>query len=738
MGPSGHSEVFNGSQLLAKARYNNIAEAPDELSFRQGDVVTVVQKDFNKQVDWWLCELRGKRGMVPANYFEVFHDHDSTSYDIPRPSSKGSRSSSASQVTTPLSAGNSRPISIEETDAPLYDFPPPDVEITDRDYDLPPSEGYETYDRPPSSARLSPMGSTRSSVKSMNRMSTTSSVASSTCIYDHPPDLLDVYDFPKAYSSPVKGFEEEEKYQGSVLQAIDISSMLDEDAEEMLRSYRQAIATTESVLFNCAYGPDAYWGTDNKAKRLATLKATITAVKHFDKSLLVLLQFGKGVVNKLEYVSDANFKKKYYSAFKVLLHYRNDILGKLEEMNSEIDTITSTIKSLLEITRTVPRAVTEFTVLVQANKAILFKTSNKSSSNLPVITKNEVKSRPLPELPPQLLATQDVHDGDDYAIPMETPVSEDKLTAVESNLDLGYSDSTINRRNPNDRLPPLPFATLTRQGKPTSPMLKQKMPENNTPAPSLGGGSSPYASKSTIQTVTSTAHHTGEDYDEVEKQTRERSVVMTSRPSIASMGSNSSLGGSPTHLRMRRHGSLSSCSSSDDLNHPSGLRRVNSADLLDSPYGRPNGGHHQRQISSPQPLKMEEKLILDRFAKQFDLILPGLRDAMELLLECLKDKEPPKGFVTKSKLTVVAAYKLVYVADALSQKILHTETKNAIMTTSNELTEGIKNLVTATKTAALQYPNVKALDTMGGNIKLLYPYALDLVNVVKSKANMPI
>lgn len=770
-----------GQQLLARARYNNIAESKDELSFRQGDVVTVVQKDFNKQVDWWLCELRGKVGMVPANYFEVFHNHDTCEYDIPRPSSKAAVSSSdvpqptkslsqssetipslsavpvPSQSSVPLpsqsppsqssiplppiyprSRSPSRPLSTEATDSnPIYDFPPAlDLEGMDRDYDLPPAEaapgsGYETYDRPPSSNRGSPLGSTRSSMKSNNRISTASSVASSTGIYDVPPDLTDVYDFPKS-SQPAKGFEDEER-PTNVLLAIDISSLMDDEAEDMLRSYCQVITVTYDALFSTVYGPDAYWGTDHKAKRVATLKMSTTAARHFDKALLILLQFGKGLVNRMEYISDVNFKRKYLNSFKGLLHSRNEILGKLEALNCEAESITGIVKSLLEIARTVPRAVTEFTVLVQANKSILFKKANKSSSALPVITKNEVKSRPLPDLPHPNSAT-DAQEGD-YAVPVE---GEEKL-AGEYNLDY----NTLNKkRKPNDILPPLPFATMPRSGGKTSPGQKTKAtPDQKSPAHRV---QSPYGSKSNIIQPHSSPSparkqqviEVGGDYDEIDKtrEHRERSVVLTSRPSIVSLGSNSSRGPSPTHLRIRRQGSLSSCSSSDDLNSSTGLRRANSTDMLDGPYGRPNGCH-QRQLSSPQPLKMEEKVLLERFAKQFDLIIPGLRDAIDLLLDCLRENEPPKDFVTKSKLTVVAAYKLVYVADALSQKIVHNETKATITASSNDLTESIKDLVSATKTAALQYPSVIALDKMGGNLKELYPCALDLINSVKIRVN---
>lgn len=758
-------------QLLAKARYNNIAESPDELSFRQGDVVTVVQKDFNKQLDWWLCELRGKVGMVPANYFEVFHNHDASEYDVPRPSSKAKVSSSdvsqpsescvplplqstqsSAQSSPPLpsrsSASNSsvpppslpppnsrprsasRPLSTEDTDAPIYDIPPTlDLAGMDRDYDLPPSDttpGYEIYDRPPSSSRGSPLGSTRSSMKSMNRISATSSVASSNGIYDIPPDPMDVYDFPKP-SQPLRGFEEEER-QSNVLQAIDIGSLMDDEAEEMLRSYCQVINVTYEALFSVVYGPDAYWGTDHKSKRIATIKTSLTAARHLDKAVLILLQFGKGVVNRLEHASDVNFKRKYMNSFKGLLHSRNEILGKLEVLNTENESVTGAVKSLLEIARTVPRAVTEFTVLVQANKSILFKMSNKSlSSSLPVITKNEVKCRPLPELP-QPLSASEAQEGD-YAIPVEGEEVALKLTN-ESNLDF----NTLNkRRKPNDTLPPLPYATMPRSGGKTPPSQRAKI----TQSPACGGQQSLYSNKSNIQPHNSPTPVRKQqvidaqaDYDEIEK-TRERSVVLTSRPSLVSLGSNSSRGPSPTHLRIRRQGSLSSCSSSDDLNNSSGMRRANSVDLLDSPYGRANGGCHQRQLSSPQPLKVEEKMILNRFAKQFDLIIPGLRDAIDFLLDCLRENGSPKDFVTKSKLTVVASYKLVYVADALSQKIVHNETKATVIASSNDLTESIKDLVSATKTAALQYPSVGALNKMADMLKQVYPCALDLINSVK-------
>ena len=758
--PPGGAALSNGLQLLARARYNNTAEAPDELSFKKGDVVTVLRKDHNNQVDWWLCELRGKRGMVPANYFEIFHEHDTTAtYDIPRPSSKASSHSSR---TTPLPPPTTvTPGPQEKDDQPIYDFPPGDdeeIENTDKDYDMPPEDEPDgpTYNRPPSAARLSPQmqgsitpGSNRSSLKSSNRISNASSVGSGQGIYDVPPDLADVYNFPKP-NQPMKGFEEDNRVS-SVSSDLDISKLTDCEADKLLTDYHQLVSKTYDDLFQTVYGPDAYWGTDHKQRRIATLQRTGQAVKCFDRAVMAFLEFGKGVSSALESSSsDANFRKKYISSFRDLLQQRNKITAKAEALNSEIDSVTATVKSLLEVARTVPRAVSELTILVQANKAILFKVSKCSNSSLPVITKNEVKVRPLPELPSALQALQQ-KEGD-YAIPTDADERERRQ-------DMGtktYSDSMIDsgtisrKRNPHDELPPLPYAgTLPKShksagNKPAGNKPRSfDQPQSQAPPRTGSPYNSPYHSRSNLQQQHSVPPpirkriESGEDYDEI-IDGRERSFAISSRMSLNSGGS--SRGASPI-FRMRREHSLSSCSgSSEDMTH-TGLKRANSADLLDNgPYGRAhqNGfqSNHQRQTSSPQPLRDEDRELLERFCKQFDLIIPSLKESVDVFIDCIRDNEPPKDFVTKSKLTVVAAYKLVYVADALTQKILHNETKAAILASSNRLTDSIKSLVSDTKTAALQFPSVIAQEKMSASLRELHPSALDLVNLVKSHAVM--
>lgn len=51
------------------ARFPNVAGSIEELSFGQGELVSILQKNTGIG-DWWLCQAAGKVGLAPANYLE--------------------------------------------------------------------------------------------------------------------------------------------------------------------------------------------------------------------------------------------------------------------------------------------------------------------------------------------------------------------------------------------------------------------------------------------------------------------------------------------------------------------------------------------------------------------------------------------------------------------------------------------------------------------------------------------
>ncbi|XP_023988199.2 relA-associated inhibitor isoform X4 [Physeter macrocephalus] len=58
--------MYNG---VVYALWDYSAEFGDELSFREGESVTVLRRDGPEETDWWWAALHGQEGYVPRNYF---------------------------------------------------------------------------------------------------------------------------------------------------------------------------------------------------------------------------------------------------------------------------------------------------------------------------------------------------------------------------------------------------------------------------------------------------------------------------------------------------------------------------------------------------------------------------------------------------------------------------------------------------------------------------------------------
>ncbi|XP_061452789.1 relA-associated inhibitor isoform X2 [Rhineura floridana] len=79
----GYSECFNYladveqnmglmNNGVVYALWDYSAEFNDELSFREGEPVTVLRRDGQEETDWWWASLYGQEGYVPKNYFGLF------------------------------------------------------------------------------------------------------------------------------------------------------------------------------------------------------------------------------------------------------------------------------------------------------------------------------------------------------------------------------------------------------------------------------------------------------------------------------------------------------------------------------------------------------------------------------------------------------------------------------------------------------------------------------------------
>jgi len=90
----------NGYVAQVSALYNYVAMRKDDLSFKEGDIIFVVNK---RPSGWWLGELNGKVGLLPSNYVkEVLVE---TRKD--KPSSSGNGNNKSSHTSTPRQGGKS-------------------------------------------------------------------------------------------------------------------------------------------------------------------------------------------------------------------------------------------------------------------------------------------------------------------------------------------------------------------------------------------------------------------------------------------------------------------------------------------------------------------------------------------------------------------------------------------------------------------------------------------------------
>ncbi|XP_026167321.1 breast cancer anti-estrogen resistance protein 1 isoform X2 [Mastacembelus armatus] len=101
---------MNYLNVLAKALYDNVAESPDELSFRKGDIMTVLERDTQGLDGWWLCSLHGRQGIVPGNRLKILVGmYDSKQQHQATPSMPDSCSTSQVQRHLPPQSTYTKP-----------------------------------------------------------------------------------------------------------------------------------------------------------------------------------------------------------------------------------------------------------------------------------------------------------------------------------------------------------------------------------------------------------------------------------------------------------------------------------------------------------------------------------------------------------------------------------------------------------------------------------------------------
>lgn len=130
-------------------------------------------------------------------------------------------------------------------------------------------------------------------------------------------------------------------------------------------------------------------------------------------------------------------------------------------------------------------------------------------------------------------------------------------------------------------------------------------------------------------------------------------------------------------------------------------------------------------------VSLNDRELLEFYKYEIDAQLFVLSEAVKGFFAVIDKNESPKLFVSSSKFIVLSAHKFVYIGDTLSKRIKNGDLRSEVAAVTNKLSNCIKSLVTATKSAALQYPASNAMRQMGETVVVVNNVAVELYQIVK-------
>ncbi|RWS26548.1 breast cancer anti-estrogen resistance protein 1-like protein, partial [Leptotrombidium deliense] len=112
-----------------------------------------------------------------------------------------------------------------------------------------------------------------------------------------------------------------------------------------------------------------------------------------------------------------------------------------------------------------------------------------------------------------------------------------------------------------------------------------------------------------------------------------------------------------------------------------------------------------------QHLSASDRQVLLFYCAQIENHKCVLSNSIEAFVAAINQNQPPKVFIERSKLVVVAALKMIYISDTISRNV-NSELSFTVSKCCNCLCEHLKTLVMSTKKAAIQFPSVTAVQEM--------------------------
>ncbi|XP_066592437.1 breast cancer anti-estrogen resistance protein 1 [Prorops nasuta] len=663
--------------VKARAMYDNIAEAPDELAFRKGDVLTVLEQNTAGLEGWWLCALRGRQGICPGNRLRILvgqydtgsclvdsiADLNITDNDQYKNGNRRSWHVQPNRVVTPQKCG----------DVYFYDSPSSlgsSVSISKHD-SLPncnneqllsgatgngrnsmenSNNAGDCYDVPPRAASLisspenspSPITSCYDVPKAPTSCTTNYSVGSNAI-------SLDCYDIPRLLlplspSSSASSLTNDGSLSGSNRSSLAVP---DYDVP------RPRIVTSSLSTRNNTPVAKTPTPPPSQAQQLYDVP--------INKELPLELNSALEGLHRLQTETSA--------AIVRVLSFVSPGWRTLQRLNTTLMDLRLAILRL----RTSMHDLTEFAegTLGNAGKAL--------DKNL------IIKLRPL----------------------VKTLRDSDKLVQ-EATMKLDSIDWDVNklcRNGCGGTLSNGPESPISTAGQP-DPLdqliacARSLTEDVRQVASFIQGNSTLLFKRSSNNSLESNANSgTGIDYDYVNLDSRD--VVLEQREELRAI--------LPTELR-------------------------ENYDLLISEADNAMIQLPQTMLS---PMDRNDKQLLVFYAAQVITHSAHLTHAIDAFLQTVEHNQPPKVFLAHGKFLVLSAHRLVHIGDTVHRNITRNDVRVRILQCANALSEALAQTVSKTKLAAQFFPSVNAVQDMVDSVVDISHLAKDLKVAMVYLAQQP-
>ncbi|XP_029976709.1 enhancer of filamentation 1 [Salarias fasciatus] len=790
--------------LMAKALYDNVPESPEELAFRKGDILTVIEQNTGGLEGWWLCSLHGRQGIAPGNRLKLligpmFEAQSSAPaaaasppppqafqlkaggsgaqglYQVP-PQQQGQQSiyqvppgqevyqvpprsmlaadHTPSKVVTPTRVGQSYSYSPgQHGQQDLYDVPPsraqgvydvppgqvftaqPGGARSQAVYDVPPSQTdprtQGVYDVPPASQGVYsvPPCRTAAAQQEGNYDFPQPLKHKQEGIYDVPPPAISKpsqnpqshYDFPPSVEAPPpkQHNANEGIYDvpptallsgaGSQQDVYDIprglppsqlrASPADRDGS---RGVYDVPAQDVRTVADVTDGVNRLSFSSTGSTRSSMSTSSSSAGSSAEGRLTLDVDAAVQRLYRLQQTLDASVgalhsmaASPHWRTFPFMERHANDVRTVLDRVRAALGdfivfgrgaaanaTSLSDCSLHSKLRRQLGRLEDSQQILLQIYQLLesccwalnALATSGKHHGKTDDLDRFVMVSRTVPDDAKQLAST------------------------IGSNAELLFRRTHADGSTPDD-------ATIQRLTSPSSDIDNYGGPTKPFPVPSSQDKDNMNNSEKCVKSWM-------EDYDYVHLQGKEdferQQKELLEKENIIKQ-SQVQLGQEQINQFKKLEQEVIKPVENDItqwISH-SGVTAASPSDSSSS-----SSPPSSCSLSPSTPVCARDRQLLGFYSEQCEQHFVTLLSAVDAFFGCVRAGQPPRIFVAHSKFVILSAHKLVFIGDTLSRQAAAPELANRVMNSSNVLCDLLKTVVSATKTAALNYPNTAAIQEM--------------------------